>query len=311
MAFPFLILGLLALWAGTELLLKGVMRVVDHYGLSHVFTGLVLLAIITDLPETAIAVASSIKQLQGIEASGIIIGNAVGSSIAQISIILGISALYGYFTLTKRQLFEDGAFLLGSVIILFMVTFDGYIGFQDGVSLLIIYMLYYWMMLRREKAGTKLRKRKMPGVYMVILFILAGAFIIAFGSELAVRNAILLSERWNISQTFVGVIIVGISTSLPELAISISAALKKAPGLSVGNILGSNIYDQLVPVGLGAIIAPLRFEAEIMYIDFSFLFLISLLALMFFWKRKGLQRKEGMALIILFLAFSAFKIISS
>lgn len=311
MTFPFLILGLLSLWAGTELLLKGVMRVVDHYGLSHVFTGLVLLAVITDLPETAIAIASSIKQVQGIDASGIIIGNAVGSSIAQISVILGISALYGYFTLSKRQLFEDGAFLLGSVTILLIMSFDGQIGFQEGSSLLIIYVLYYWVMLRREKAREKLRKKRMPKAYLVVLYILAGTLVITLGSELAVRNAIQLAENWNVSQSFVGIVIIGISTSLPELAISIGAALRKAPGLSVGNILGSNIYDQLIPVGLGAVISPLSFEERIAYVDISFLLMISCLTLIFFWKRKGLQKKEGLVLIVLFLAFNLYKVINA
>ena len=311
MTFPFLILGLLSLWAGTELLLKGVMRVVDHYGLAHVFTGLVLLAVITDLPETAIAIASSIKQVQGIDASGIIIGNAVGSSIAQISVILGISALYGYFTLSKRQLFEDGAFLLGSVTILLIMSFDGQIGFQEGSSLLIIYVLYYWVMLRREKAREKLRRKRMPKAYLVVLYILAGTLVITLGSELAVRNAIQLAENWNVSQSFVGIVIIGISTSLPELAISIGAALRKAPGLSVGNILGSNIYDQLIPVGLGAVISPLSFEERIAYVDISFLLMISCLTLIFFWKRKGLQKKEGLVLIVLFLAFNLYKVINA
>lgn len=310
MVFPFLILGLMALWAGTEILLKAVMKLADHYELSHVFTGLVILSVITDLPETAIAIASSLKQLKGIQTSGIIIGNSIGSSIAQISIILGISGLYGYFTLSKRQMFEDGAFLLGSVALLFFLGMDGEITMPEGSAMLIVYLLYYWTMLRREKLSVKLKKKRIKKLYQIIFYILAGAFILITGSELAVRNALILAERWNISQSFMGIVIIGVSTSLPELAVSISAALKKAPGLSVGNIIGSNIYDILIPVGLSAIISPLSFEKKIIYVDVPFLLLVSAIVLYFFGKKKGLQKKEAITLIVLFALFNLYKIIN-
>ena len=303
MALPFLILGLLALWAGTEILLKGVMRVADHYELSHVFIGIVILSVITDLPETAIAISSSLKQLHGIQASGIIIGNSIGSSIAQITAILGISGIYGYFTLTKKQLYQDGAFLLGSVALLFFMGLDGRITKQEGGAMIIVYLVYYWTMLNREKLSIKLKKKR-------IFYLVTGAFILITGSELTVRNALTLAERWEISQSFVGIVIIGVSTSLPELAVSISAALKKAPGLSVGNIIGSNIYDILLPVGLSASISPLSFERKIIHIDVPFLMAVSFLTLFFFSKKKGLQKKEAITLIILFVLFNLYKIIA-
>ncbi len=310
MALPFLLLGLLALWAGTEILLKGVLRLTDHYGLSHVFTGLVILSIITDLPETAIAIASSVKQLKGVQTSGIIIGNSIGSSIAQITAVLGISGLYGYFTLTKEQMFEDGAFLLGSVALLFFLGLDGNISTAEGASMLIIYMLYYWLMLRREKVAVKLKKKRMKKLYQVIFYMVAGTLVLITGSELAVRNALVLAEHWNISQSFVGIVIIGISTSLPELAVSIASAFKKAPGLSVGNIIGSNIYDILMPVGLSAVISPLTFEKKIIQVDVPFLLVATTLVLVFFRKKKGLQKKEAIGLIVLFVLFNLYKIIN-
>lgn len=310
MVLPFLLLGLLALWAGTEILLKGVLRLADHYGLSHVFTGLVILSIITDLPETAIAIASSIKQLKGVQASGIIIGNSIGSSIAQITAVLGISGLYGYFTLTKEQMFEDGAFLLGSVALLFFLGLDGNITTAEGASMLIVYALYYWLMLRREKVSLKLKKKRIKKLYQVVLYIVAGTLILITGSELAVRNALVLAERWHISQSFVGIVIIGLSTSLPELAVSIASAFKKAPGLSVGNIIGSNIYDVLMPVGLSAVISPLSFEKKIIQVDVPFLLVATTLVLIFFRKKKGLQKKEAIGLISLFVLFNLYKIIN-
>ncbi len=310
MALSFLILGLLALWAGTEILLKGVMRVADHYELSHVFIGIVILSVITDLPETAIAISSSLKQLHGIQASGIIIGNSIGSSIAQITAILGISGIYGYFTLTKKQLYQDGAFLLGSIALLFFMGLDGRITKQEGGAMIIVYLVYYWTMLDREKLSIKLKKKRIEKGYLVLFYLVTGAFILITGSELTVRNALTLAERWEISQSFVGIVIIGISTSLPELAVSISAALKKAPGLSVGNIIGSNIYDILLPVGISASISPLSFERKIIHIDVPFLMAVSFLTLFFFSKKKGLQKKEAITLIILFVLFNLYKIIT-
>ena len=310
MTFLFLLLGLFSLWAGTELLLRGVLKIIDHYGLSHVFAGLFFLSIITDLPETAIALASSVKNLQGIETSGMIVGNAIGSSVAQISVILGISGLYGYFTLTKSQLFQDGAFLLGSVALLFLTALDGRLITEEGIMLLIVYGLYYWTLMRREKLTAKLQEKGIDKPWSVFFYVVSGIVVLFTGSELAVRNGLALAENWGISQSFIGIVIMGISTSLPELAVSISAAFKKTPGLSIGNIVGSNIYDVLVPVGLGATISPLSFESHIIYIDVSFLFLVSFLALFFFNKRKGLQKKEAIALIALFLLFNLYKVIN-
>ena len=129
-----------------------------------------------------------------------------------------------------------------------------------------------------------------------------------FTSELVVHNGIKLAERLGVSQSFIGIVLIGLGTSLPELAVSLNAAIKGASGLSVGNIIGSNIFDMLMPIGIGAIISPIAVDLNLIKFDLPFLFVLSALVLFFFRKKKGLQKKEAISLVIIYLLYVAFKI---
>ena len=130
-----------------------------------------------------------------------------------------------------------------------------------------------------------------------------------FTSELVVDNSISFAENFGVKQSFVGIIIIGLGTSLPELALAINAVRKKANGLSVGNLIGSNIFDMLIPVGMGAAISELKIEKSLILFDLPFLLLLSFIVLFFFYKKKGLQKIEAVILIGLFVLYAALKIV--
>ncbi len=304
-----LILGLTGLWLGTELVIKGAINIANYYELSQLFVGIAVLAIGTDLPEIVIAVNASFQNVfQGVEASEIIIGNSIGSSFIQISFVLGTVGLFGYLTLTKRHIFEDGVMMLGSILLVILLGFDGKITRVDGGVLVIVYFIYYFSLFHREHVRKKISKRLNKSIRKNILYLLFGVFVVVFTSELVVDNAIIFAEKFDIRQSFVGIIIIGLGTSLPELALSLNAARKKAIGLTVGNLIGSNIFDLLVPVGVGASITEIQFETSLVRFDLPFLFLLSFVVLFFFHKKKGLQKVEAVILIGFFVLYTALKV---
>jgi len=303
-------LGLLGLWLGTELVIRGALNIANHFELSQVFVGVAVLAIGTDLPEMVIAINASIQNvLQGFNTSGIIIGNAIGSSFSQISLVLGIAGLLGYLTLSKRHLYEDGIMLLGAVLLLILVGFDGEITRIEGIVLIVVYIMYYSRLLHQERFVQKIKKKLHKGIRKDILILILGMVIVIFASEIVVDNSVRLSENLGIRQSFVGIILIGLGTSLPELALSLNAVKKKAVGLSVGNLIGSNIFDLLIPVGTGATISELKFERSLIWFDFPFLLLLSFIVLFFFKKKKGLQKIEAVILIGIFVLYAALKVV--
>jgi len=306
-AFALLILGIIGLWLGTEILVRAAINIAQYYQLSQIFIGLSILAIGTDLPELVVAINASIQTINGIESSGVIVGTAIGSGIGQISVALGVSGYFSYLIITKDQLKKEGVVLLGSIVLLFLFALDGRIDRIEGISMLLVYLIYYILLLgRQEKSDVK---QKQPiNIYYNILFLIGGILIVIFTSELVVDNGIQLAERLGVSQSFIGIVLIGLGTSLPELAVSLNAAIKGASGLSVGNIIGSNIFDILVPIGIGATITPIAVDFDLVKIDIPFLFVLSALVLLFFRKKKGLQKKEAVSLIIIYMHYVIFKI---
>lgn len=304
-----ILLGLTGLWLGTELVIKGAVNIAVYYQLSQVFIGLAILSVGTDLPEIVIALNASFHKVIGhTNTSGIVIGNAIGSSFSQISIVLGTVGLFGYLTLKKRHLFEDGVMLIGSLILVIILSIDGKISRVDGFVLILVYLIYYFRLFHQERIGKKIKKQLSKHIGKDIFYLIMGIIIVIFTSELVVDNSIGLAEKFGIRRSFIGIIILGLGTSLPEFALALNAVRKKAGGLSVGNLIGSNIFDILVPVGMGASISELVIEKSLIYFDMIFLLMLSLLVLFFFKKKKGLQKIESVILIGIFIIYALLKV---
>lgn len=302
-------LGLTGLWLGTELIIKGALTIAEYYKLSHVFIGLTILAIGTDLPELIVAIDASLLQKSGQETSGIIIGNAIGSCLNQITIVLGIAGMVGYLTLTKKAIKQDGLVLVGAIILFFLVGFDGKISAIEGFSLIVVYLIYYVRLLYGEKVSEKLKKELPKKIWQNLIYLLSGIALVIFTSDVVVKNAISLAVLWEVPQSFIGIVFIALGTSLPELAISLNAARKKAVGLSVGNIIGSNIFDLMVPVGVGASLSELKVESNLIWRDLPVLFLVTVVVLVYFSKKKGLQRKEAISLVGIYLLYVVLKVL--
>jgi cation:H+ antiporter len=309
--FILLIIGLIGLWISTSLVIKGALNIANYYELSQVFVGLSILAIGTDLPELIISIDASIQSaVFDVDTSGIIIGNAIGSSYSQISLVIGSIGLFSYLTLRKKHLYDDGLMLLGSILLLFLFGIDGSISLIEGLVLVIVYGIYYFRLFYNERVGSKIKSKKTNiGLRKDVILLVIGFIFVFFTSNLVVDNAIKFTDNHGLNQSFVGIIIIGLGTSLPELVVSLNAARKKAGGLSVGNLIGSNIFDLLIPVGVGASISEIKVDKMLIYFDLPLLFLLSLLVLFFFYKKRGIQRTEAIILIVFYGVYAFLKIL--
>jgi cation:H+ antiporter len=303
-----LLIGLLGLWLGTKWIINGAIGIARRFNLSHSFVGVAILAVGTDLPEVFVSVKASLLDLKGIESSGIITGNAIGSSISQITFILGIAGLFLSFRMAKKDLWRDGIALAMSILLLFIFGIDGIITRLEGVILLAIYLLYYIILVKSQTNRNEDNyEGKKYADKILLIFLASGFLVLIFSSHLVVENAMALAQKWKIEQSFIGIVFIGLGTSLPELAVSVGAALRKSPGMSVGNIIGSNIFDGLIPIGIGSVISPADFEFNYLIFDLPVLLALTSLVIIFLTTKRGISRAEGIILVLLYLLYVFFK----
>lgn len=301
--------GLIGLWLGTKWLISAAIGIATRFNLSHSFVGLAILAVGTDLPEIFVSIKASILHLNGIETSGIIVGNAIGSNISQITLILGISGLFVHFTFARKDLYRDGIALLVSIVLLFVFGIDGTISRLEGAILIIAYLFYYILLMRSHRNNDDNSTGKKYSPFTLATLLAAGLIVLVFSSHLVVENAMSLAEKWGVAQSFIGIAVIGLGTSLPELAVSIGAAFRKSPGMSIGNIIGSNIFDGFIPIGLGGLISTTNIELHLLKFDLPVLFAITILVILFLITKRGISKPEGIILLVIFILYLTFKTI--
>lgn len=304
-----LVLGLIGLWLGTKWVVKSAIGIANRFNLSHAFVGLAILSIGTDLPEVFVTINATFMQLKGVESSGIITGNAIGSSISQISIVLGLSGLFLNFKTTKKELIRNSISLISSMLLLVIVGFDGKISRTDGFLLLGAYLIYYIILLKSDSKDSK--KNVVIQHYkpiMLAVFLLFGFGLLIVSSHFVVTNAMYFAERWGVAQSFVGIVIIGLGTSLPELSVSIGAAMRKSAGMSIGNIIGSNVFDTLIPIGLAGSISKISMENSLLKFDLPILFAVTVLVIVFLGTKRGISRIESIILIMSYLVYVLLKL---
>ncbi len=302
----FLIIGLAGLILGAQLVVKAAKNLADFYNLSPLFLGLTILTVGTDLPELVVAITAAYQKAMGIDASGIVVGNIIGSSMGQISFSLGVLGLFATISLTKKRLSRDGFAALIAVVMVFLASWDGVITRLEGLELIILYVIYFFIIYREERVTQKVSKRTKVYPIWIILSLVGGLSLLIISSNVVVKFAMDLAEAWNVSQTWVGLVIIGLGTSLPELAVAAGAIKNKVIGLSVGNLVGSNVFDLLFVLGGVAVVSGINVEQSVINFYIPFLFLTSLLVLYFFRTRMKLQRREAVALLIMYGFYFGF-----
>ena len=284
-----------------------------------IIIGLTIVAMGTSLPETAVSVTASLVQNNELAVS-----NVVGSNIFNLMFVIGVCSILTPIMVQKATVVRDIPLSLGCALVLLVLGISGLgdkagmtLGHADGVIFLIVFAGYIFTMVRSAmKARAAGQKVEIEGVEECdnmkelsygksILFLIVGAAAIAFGGDLTVDTASRIAIELGMSQTLVGLTIVSIGTSLPELVTSVVAARKNEVDMAVGNAVGSNIFNILMVLGISSAISPVALIRENI-IDIVLLMVFSVMVWIFAGTRKKIERKEGIIMVVVYLVYCAY-----
>lgn len=303
--FLYLLLGLAGLYLGSEALVRGAVDLADRYRLPDAVFGMLVLAVGTDLPEIFVAVDAAVRSLSGEDLSGIVIGSAIGSSIGQFGLVFGVAGFIGFAARPRNAGWRNTIFLLLGIVLLLVCAKDGYISRAEGWILILGYGVYlYSLFFRGTYSSDEHAAHFEGGAWKGWLLLAVGLVLLLVSAEVTVAAATAFGQTVGLSNVAVSAVVIGMGSSLPELSVSFVALLKKRGGLSVGNLMGSNVLDTWLVPGLGAVISPLAVPAAVMWVDLPILFLITLLVLGFLYHSlRGIRGAEASVLLGLYVIY--------
>ena len=314
-----LAVGFAFLVKGADFFVEGSSSIAKKLKVPPIIIGLTIVAMGTSLPETAVSVTASLVQNNELAVS-----NVVGSNIFNLMFVIGVCSILTSIMVQKATVVRDIPLSLGCALFLLVLGVSGLgdkagmtLGHADGVIFLIVFAGYIFTMVRSAmKARAAGQKVEIEGVEECdnmkelsygksILFLIVGAAAIAFGGDLTVDTASRIAIELGMSQTLVGLTIVSIGTSLPELVTSVVAARKNEVDMAVGNAVGSNIFNILMVLGISSAISPVALIRENI-IDIVLLMVFSVMVWIFAGTRKKIERKEGIIMVVVYLVYCAY-----
>jgi cation:H+ antiporter len=307
MVYFLLAVGLVILLIGGKYLVDGASAIAGKLGLSPGLIGLTVVSFGTSAPELLVSITAALKG-----ASDIALGNVIGSNISNITLVLGISAIVFPIALPRSVIKLDYAFTLVVSILFFILALNGVISLVDGLILLVLLVLinlYFFKSIARiedDPDDIDLQKLKSTPYYLTVIFILGGIAGLYWGSEMFVENAIVIAQQFGISDRVIGVTVIAIGTSLPELATSLLAALKKQTDIALGNILGSNLMNILAIIGVTAVVKPILVSPVFLTNDFIWMLGFTLILLPMIITKLRISRWEGGVLLLGYLLYLFF-----
>jgi len=305
-----LLVGLAGLWFGSELLIGAAISLADRFRLSDAYIGMIVLAIGTDLPEIFVAADASLRSVAGDDYSGIVIGSAIGSCIGQFGLVFGIAGCFGFARRPLRRGLRNTVFLLGGLAALAAFSLNGVISRNEGGLLVGFYAAYLLsLVLWRTPALSPEITLAQHALSKDLIQLLLGFLLLLVAAELTVTHAVGFAGYVGLSQLSVSAVIIGMGSSLPELSVSLVALWRGRGGLSVGNLLGSNVLDTLLVPGIGAAISPLPVPPEVITIDITVQAVVTILVLAFLYASpRGIRVPEALLLLAIYLAYIGIRL---
>lgn len=295
-------LGFIMLVKGADWFVDGASGIAEKFGIPQLIIGLTIVAMGTSAPEAAVSITAAIKGN-----ADITIGNIVGSNILNVFIILGISSIITPLMVARSTIFREIPFMLLITLLLLLQGINGIVGRFDGIILLLIFLIYLayllWMAKRGNNVDTAVSKKRR--LWQSVLGTVAGLAVIVAGSNIAVDAASTIARILGMSERFIGLTIVALGTSLPELVTSVSAARKGNADIAIGNIVGSNIFNILFVIGLSAMITPIPFSSGF-YMDTIVAVLAGAFLLVCSLRHHELRRSSGIIMLISYMLYFVF-----
>lgn len=310
----FLILGFVLLYYGGEFLVKGSVNLADKFNISKLVAGMTIVSFATSSPELFVSIEAIVNK-----SSDIVFGNIIGSNIANIALVLGCTALFFNINVSDKTLKIDFPFLFFATFSVgYILYFLGKITFFTGLILLMIltaYLFYIISSSRNEKNNIVDQEEKDDkSTYLnCFTYLILGIVLLKYGADFLVSSAIDIATLLNIEERIIAVTVVAIGTSVPELATSIVAALKKEVDLAVGNIVGSNIFNLLAVLGITALYKEIEImNNDILSIDYLFMFIITGIfgVMLYFFDKGKINKLKGGILLLIYFSFIYYSIIS-
>lgn len=302
--------GLTALYFGAYWFVKGAARLAVSFNIRPVVVGFLVGAFGTSFPKFVVSFITSLKGMPDIA-----LGNAVGSNILNIGLILGLSAITYPLVIHKKLFRFEKPFMVFTAVALFIASIDGVISRIDGIlftAIFIEYIVYTIKVSKVKEVGQMVKEghkeflQKKDGIAKDLFLIAAGLAILIAGAEILVRAALLIARTMGINELVAGMTIVAVGTSLPELVISVIAVFKTEALISIGNIAGSNIFNVLFILGLTGAIQPVAVNPEALKFHMPVMILISLVPLIFMRRGSAINRLTGAALILLYIGYCGY-----
>ena len=316
MSTIFFLLGLLLLYLGGEALVKGSVSLALRLRVSTLVLGMTVVSFATSAPELLVSLEAALKGY-----TDITLGNVIGSNIANIALVLGVSAVFFRLNIssqTKRISFPF--LLLSSIVFGIMLYFCNGISFWVGVVFVISLVIFATLLIRQsrqENLQTAIDKDELLAeesqtpIYKSISFIIVGIVLLKFGADYFVDGAIALAKVFSVSDRVIAVTVIAIGTSIPELATTVIAALKKEESLAVGNLIGSNIFNILAVLGLTALIKDIPLVDEQLFrTDYLLMMGITIFlgVFIYLFSKNKISRTEGILFLAVYIAYIIYTI---
>lgn len=295
----FLALGFFLLVKGADWFVDGASGLARKLGIPQLVIGLTIVAMGTSLPEAAVSISAALRGN-----AGITIGNIVGSNILNILIILGVTALIATLKVADSTVrYEIPFMIVATFVLLWLGYTGGQVTWLEGVILWVLFLLYLrYLYMMAKKGKEEEREAEQLSTAKIIGLILAGVVMIVAGSNFAVEGASNLAKVLGISQRFIGLTIVALGTSLPELVTSVSAARKHNADIAIGNIVGSNIFNILFIVGTTALITPVTFASGFV-VDTLIAAAVGILLFVCVARTRELRKKAGIVMLLAYILY--------
>ncbi|MAU54644.1 MAG: calcium/sodium antiporter [Flavobacteriales bacterium] len=297
-----LIFGLTVLIIGGNLLLKAAVSISLRFGIPKLLIGMTVVSLATSAPELIVSIKSAIKG-----SPDLAISNVLGSNIANLGLVLGITILFSPINISKSVYKKEWPIMMFSAIYFLIVILDGVISkIEGGILVCFLVMTISALIKLRDKSEVDLENSVEDSFLKSLIVLFFGGLFLYYGSEWFIDGAIMLADSFGISERIIGITVVSVGTSIPELVTSLVAVLNKEKSISLGNLLGSNIFNVFAVLGITSLVTPLSVldKSIINYDIYVMLFFAAMiLPLIFFPKKLVLGRKEGLIILLFYTVY--------
>ena len=297
-----LLAGLALLYYGSTILVEGAASTAIMFAVRPVIVGLTVVSLATSAPELLVSLVAAVKGSEGIS-----LGNILGSNVINIALVLGASALIKPVTVSRRVTRIELPYMIVISVLFWILCLDNIISRLDGIILisLLILFLGYGLATASDKSGNGMNHEERTPIKILknTAYIIAGIVMLAYGANFVVKEAIEMAQVIGLSQTFIGISVVALGTSLPELATSVVAASRGESDISVGNVVGSNLFNICLVMGVVGMFNPMVVDPSLHGFEFPFMLFICFALGAVAWVAGGVGKKSGSLFIVLFFVF--------